>query len=103
MSNSRFASKEIALPLLHVTHENSLPSIFRHGLQSCYGRRRRVVWLCDADRLIWALQHVPESHGWQESDVQVLAAYVPRTWLATFRNGVYICSRDIPSWLITMS
>lgn len=98
----RYAGPPIPPPTLlyHVTHASFVRQIIRWGLSPDKARGRPVVWLCDAQRLAWALRHVPESHRWNPDECVILAVTVPESFLSRRREGVYWTEHHLrPVWI----
>lgn len=74
----------------HVTHERSLPGIRRFGLDPTLSRRpAKRVWLCDFDKLPWAINHVCTTQGWFTGEIKVLRVTLPRDSLVRHREGIW--------------
>lgn len=83
--------------VFHVTHEKSLPSIRRWGLDPNHSRRpARRIWLCDLSLLPWAMRHVCAKQGWQYGEIKVLRVCLPGDVLIRHRAGVYYVNFRIP-------
>ena len=93
-----------ARTLIHVTHRNRLPSIFTldNLLPSRAVGRKKVVWLADAKRLAWAMEHVAKSHRWPAEDLVVIKIRIEAgSLLRTGRPGVFNCPHAIPTAAFT--
>ncbi len=83
--------------VFHVTHQNSVRSIRRMGLDPCLSRRpAKRVWLCDLALLPWAMRHVCATQGWFTGEVTVLRVTLQQDMLIRHREGVYYVHFRIP-------
>jgi hypothetical protein len=83
--------------LYHVTRRVWMPSIETSGLMVRFARgKMRGVWLCDADRLPWAVKHIAEHHGCNQADMSILHVNVNGMGLRNVRKGVYVSGEDVP-------
>jgi hypothetical protein len=57
----------------HWTHRANLASIARDGLDPAHSRGRlKVVWSCEAGRVLWAVGHVSAHHECSPDDMVLL-------------------------------
>lgn len=83
--------------VFHVTHERSVPAIYRMGLDPTLARRpAKRVWLCDLAMLPWAMRHVCATQGWLQSEIRAFRVTLPRDVLVRHREGVYYVHWRIP-------
>lgn len=81
----------------HVTHEHSVPAIFKWGLDPHACRRlAKRTWLCDLALLPWAIRHVCACHGWLSGEIAVLRVCLPVDLPIRHRSGVYYVNVRIP-------
>src|SRR5260370_384458 len=82
--------------LYHVTPRINLESIDTFGLLVDYAKgKTRGIWLCDADRLPWAVHHISQHHGRSVDDMSILHVNANLLTLRTVRKGVFVCNEDI--------
>jgi hypothetical protein len=87
------------LTLYHCTPSVNLLSILSHGLQPKASRGKlKVVWLCSASKLAWALNHLAEKKGKEIQEFSVLKVQVYRTELVRRRRGIWYTTCHIPAW-----
>lgn len=61
----------------HWTHRSNLRSIARDGLRTDLAEsKRRVVWMCESGRVLWAASHVAHSHQHGADDLVLLRVRV---------------------------
>jgi len=89
--------------LYHVSPGRNYASILKNGvlMRKARGPFARI-WLCTADRLIWALDHVSAHHGLASPQMCVFEVTVARRKIRRYRRGVYLCKTDIRPDQITV-
>lgn len=88
--------------LYHWTHRKNYRSIGRSGLLTSFALGRvPLVWACSERRVLWAVGHVAERHGWNHDDLILFRLYAPAMkWRRTCWRGVYTTGTDIPADLL---
>lgn len=93
----------MATHLYHVTPRGNLESISRDGLLvGLHMGRKRVVWLCEAGRLPWAVQHLSKRHGIPAEYFSILSVNPKILNVTQFREGLWFTSSDVPASSLTV-
>jgi hypothetical protein len=83
--------------LYHVTPRLNVGTIYDHGiLVSCHRGRTVGVWMCDGDRLPWAVAHIARHNGCRQCDLSILHVNVNGMALHSVRKGIYVSGEDVP-------
>lgn len=83
--------------LYHWTHFVNFESIADIGLDPSYAEGKLcVVWVCEHNRIGWAMSHIAARHGWNPDDmVLIRIRRKDVSWTATAYPGVYTTTRKI--------
>lgn len=91
-------------PLYHVTPRRNLDEISRIGLKvECHIGRKAVIWLCEACRLPWAVQHLSKRHGIPAEFFSILSVDPKILNVTQFRDGLWVTKADVPPSGLTVA
>lgn len=90
--------------VFHVTPARNAKSILKRGIlcSKSKGKLRRI-WLCDAERLNWALVHVARHHKTTPDQMRVFTCEVNIFRLRVIRLGVFTLDFDMPSGCVNLT
>jgi len=96
------AGELMVYDLYHVTPYVNVGSIGKAGLLIDKSRsKRKAVWLCDDNALLWAIAHVSMMHETPTSELYVLSVNILRARCAhAHLRGVYTVTGNIQVELI---
>ena len=86
----------------HVTTKSAIAGIKQRGILPSLARgKRKVVWLCNGEKLAWALLHITKHQKRKPQNMRVLRVILPRESLKSWSmKGVYTCDKVIKPFQI---
>lgn len=92
------------IKLYHLSPRCNHNSIYTNGLDPKFAKTKvSSIWLCDSQRIGWALKHVSAHQGFIMSDMNIYSVNVFREKIRMFRIGIYLCNTKIPPEEICLS
>ena len=94
-------SFDMSTTYFHVTPRRNVPSILDRGIRLEFVRGRiNGIWMCDAARLPWAVQHISRWQRCRPEDLSILELDMKGATLRHIREGVKVYHDHVPGeWI----